>query len=384
MAQKRDYYEVLGVAKDADENQIKKAYWKLAKQYHPDVNPGDKEAEAKFKEANEAYEVLSNAEKRQRYDQFGHAGVDPNGFGAGAGGFGGGFAGFDLQDLFNSIFGMGFGAAAGAQRRRGPTPGENLLYRMPLDFMEAAFGCEKEISIRKEDICQSCHGHGTKDGKEPPVCSVCHGSGQVTAVQKTILGDMMSTKTCQACRGTGKEIKDPCPTCHGSGRVLKTKKLSVRIPAGINENERLTVRGEGEPGENGGPYGDLYIAIQIRPHPVFDRHGNTTFCEVPITYAQAALGQEIEVPTIDGPEKFKLKEGTQAGDEFTIRGKGIPYIHRNNVRGDHVFRVSIEVPNNLSNAQKELLQRFDETCNESHYKKRTGFFDKLKNIFNKG
>ncbi|MDO5733952.1 MAG: molecular chaperone DnaJ [Eubacteriales bacterium] len=391
MADKRDYYDVLGVEKTASESDIKKAYWKLAKKYHPDVNPGDKEAEEKFKEANEAFEVLSNEEKRKKYDQFGHAGVDPSGFGGYSGG-----VNVDLHDLFNSIFGdlggnfggfggfsrgFGFGGAHSGASPNGPVPGANLRYRMNLDFMEAAFGCEREISIRKEENCEQCKGYGTADGNPPPKCSVCHGSGQVNRTQQTIFGQMMTAQTCASCGGSGVEIKNPCSACHGSGRVKKTKRLSVKIPAGINEHEMLTLRGEGEPGFRGGPPGDLYIEVQIRPHPVFQRDGMTTFCELPITYAQATLGSEVEVPTIDGPVLFKLKEGTQPGDLYTIREKGIPNIHNRRQRGDHKFRVKLEVPRNLNAEQKELLERFENSLNESHYKESKSFFDKIKGIF---
>lgn len=376
MAQKRDYYEVLGVDRNADDQTIKKAYWKLAKKYHPDVNPGNKEAEEKFKEANEAYEVLSDPEKKQKYDRYGSVGFDPSDFG---GGYSGAYN-VDLQDLFNSIFGdfgFGGGRTAGQTARRGPVPGANLRYRMNLDFMEAAFGAQREITISKEDLCDECHGTGAAEGKEPTVCPICHGSGQVNHRQQTIFGQMMSTTTCTRCGGTGEIIENPCQKCHGSGRVTKNKKLSVQIPAGINEREMLTLRGEGEPGLRGGPHGDLYIEIHIRPHPVFSREGNTTFCEVPITFAQAALGSEIEVPVIDGPTTFKLKEGTQPGEIFTIRGKGIPYIQGRG-RGDHRFRVVLEVPRNLTEEQKTMIRAFDESSNEAQYQERTSFFSRLK------
>lgn len=384
MAKKRDYYEVLGVDKGADEGQIKKAYWKLAKKYHPDVNPGNKEAEEKFKEANEAYSVLSDKEKRARYDQFGKAGMDPNAFGGGAaGGFGGFGANINLNDLFNSIFGdFGFAGtrAGGSINRNTPMPGANLRYRMNLDFNEAAFGCEREISIRKEDLCEHCKGSGSEDGSEPDTCPVCHGSGQVTRQQQTLFGQMMTTMPCSNCKGTGQVIKNPCKQCGGSGLKEKTKRLIVQVPAGIDEHEMLTLRGEGEPGRRGGRNGDLYIEIHIRPHPVFSREGTTTYCEVPITFTQAALGMEIEVPCIDGPEKYKLKEGTQAGDLFTIHGKGIPRINGRG-RGDHQFRVSIEVPRNLSADQKALLEKFESSVNVSHYQKRQGFFERLRSVF---
>jgi molecular chaperone DnaJ len=384
---KRDYYEVLGVNKDADEQQIKRAYWKLAKKYHPDVNPDNKEAEEKFKEANEAYEILSDKDKRARYDQFGHAGVDPSaGGGSGFGGFGGGGFNVNLDDLFSSIFGGfgGFGGGfAGQPRRQGPMRGANLRYRMNLDFLEAAFGLEREIKIRKSDTCDTCKGTGSADSKEPETCPTCKGQGQVQSVQQTMFGQMMSTHTCPDCGGSGRKIANPCRDCHGSGMREKTKKLLVKVPAGINEGEMLTLRGEGEPGVRGGSYGDLYIEIAIRPHPVFTRERYTTWSEVPITFAQAALGSEISVPTIDGTDSFRLKEGTQPGDVFTIRGKGIPYINRPNQRGDHRFRVTLEVPRRLNEEQKDLLRRFDESCDDDNYEGRKSFFEKVKGLFTK-
>jgi len=371
--EKRDYYEVLGVPRTATEEELKKAYRTLAKKYHPDLNPDNKEAEAKFKEANEAYAVLSDAEKRRNYDQYGHAGVDGQGFG----GFEGGFN-IDLEDLFGNLFG-GFGG--GGRRRSGPQRGANLKYRMNLDFMEAAFGVERQITINKEDHCDTCKGTGTRDGSAPDKCSACGGTGQVSQRQQTMFGTVMTSRPCPTCRGTGNLIKDPCPSCGGRGLRQKSKPLNVKVPAGINEGEMLTVRGEGEPGTLGGPYGDLYIEIHIKPHPVFERNGTNTACEIPITFPQAALGAEIEVPTIDGPYKYRIKEGTQPGDTFTIRGKGIPHLNRNNVRGDHVFRVVLEVPKHLSDSQKEILQQFDQTCTDKNYAKRGSFFSKLKEIF---
>jgi len=371
--EKRDYYEVLGVPRTATEEELKKAYRTLAKKYHPDLNPDNKEAEAKFKEANEAYAVLSDADKRRNYDQYGHAGVDGQGFG----GFEGGFN-IDLEDLFGNLFG-GFGG--GGRRRSGPQRGANLKYRMNLDFMEAAFGVERQITINKEDHCDTCKGTGTRDGSAPEKCGACGGTGQVSQRQQTMFGTVMTSRPCPTCRGTGNLIKDPCPSCSGRGLRQKSKPLNVKVPAGINEGEMLTVRGEGEPGTLGGPYGDLYIEIHIRPHPVFERNGTNTACEIPITFPQAALGAEIEVPTIDGPYKYRIKEGTQPGDTFTIRGKGIPHLNRNNIRGDHIFRVVLEVPKHLSDSQKEILQQFDQTCTDKNYVKRGSFFSKLKEIF---
>lgn len=374
MPDKKDYYEVLGVARTATEDELKKAYRKLAKQYHPDLNPGNKEAEARFKEANEAYAVLSDPEKRRVYDQYGHAGIDGQGFG----GFNGAGFDIDLEDLFGSFFG-GFGG--GSRRRSGPQRGANLKYRMNLDFMEAAFGVERTITINKEDVCDVCHGTGTRDGSAPERCATCHGTGQVNQRQQTMFGTVMTSRPCPTCGGKGTVVKNPCTACGGRGKRQKSKQLPVRVPAGINEGEMLTMRGEGEPGSQGGPYGDLYIEVHIRPHPVFQRDGNNTYCEIPITFPQAALGCELEVPTIDGPYLFQLKEGTQPNDKFTIRGKGIPYVNRSNARGDHVFRVILEVPRHLGDNQKELLRQFDQTCSDSNYQKRGSFFSKIKELF---
>lgn len=383
MANKRDYYEVLGVSRDADESKIKRAFWKLAKQYHPDVNPGDKEAEAKFKEANEAYEVLSDAEKRQRYDQFGFAGVD--GAAAGAQGFSG--FGIDLDDIFSTLFGGGFGGFGGfgggyqQARYNGAMPGANLRYRMKLDFMEAAHGVERTINIKKEDRCSKCSGHGTADGSEPEICSVCNGTGRVSRPIQTMFGQVHSTQPCSNCQGSGKVIHNPCSNCRGTGRETINKSLTVKIPAGINEGERLTLRGEGEPGQNGGPYGDLYIQIQIKPHPVFSRRGNDTYCDVPVTFAQAALGKEIEVPTIDGTVKYKLQPGTQPSDVYTIRNAGIPYVSRPGYRGDHHIKIILEVPYDMSDEQKVLLEQFDNSLSDNHYRKGPGFFSRIKTLF---
>lgn len=381
MADKRDYYEVLGIQKGASEDEIKKAFRKIAKQYHPDLNPGDKSAEAKFKEANEAYAVLSDADKRSKYDQFGHAGVDGQGFGGFGGGFGGG--GFDVNDIFENLFGGGFGGFGGSSgsRRAGPQRGANLKYKIVLDFMEAAFGIEKEITITKEDLCDTCKGTGAKEGSDPVRCSTCNGTGQVSQRQQTMFGTVMTNKTCPTCGGKGTIIKNPCSACNGHGRKNKSKTLKVKIPAGINQGEMLTLRGEGEPGTKGGPYGDLYIEVAIRPHPIFQRDGYNTYCEIPVTFTQAALGCDLEVPTIDGPYRFKLKDGTQPGDVLTLRGKGIPHVNRNNVRGDHVFKVIVEVPKNLDQKQKDILKDFETMTSDKNYQKRGSFFSKIKEIF---
>jgi len=376
VAEKRDYYEVLGIPKGATAEEVKKAFRKIAKQHHPDLNPNDKTAEAKFKEANEAYAVLSDDEKRSKYDQFGHAGVDGQGFGGFGGGFGGGF---DVNDIFENIFG-GFGGASNS-RKSGPQRGANLKYRVTLGFLEAAFGLEKEITISKEDLCDTCKGTGAKVGTDAVKCSVCNGTGQVSQRQQTMFGTVMTNKTCTTCGGKGTIIGNPCPACNGRGKRSKTKTLKVKIPAGINQGEMLTLRGEGEPGTKGGPYGDLYIEVSIRQHPIFQRDGYNTYCEIPVTFPQAALGCDLEVPTIDGPYHYKLKDGTQPGDILSIKGKGIPHVNRNGVRGDHVFKIIVEVPNNLDQKQKELLKEFDSLCTDKNYQKRGSFFTKIKDIF---
>ncbi len=379
MPEKRDYYDILGVPRGASDDELKKAYRKLAKAHHPDLNAGNKESEAKFKEANEAYAVLSDSEKRKVYDQFGHAGVDGSGFGGAGGGPGGAGFNIDLEDLFGSFFG-GFGGGGG-RKRGGPQRGANLKYRMNLDFMEAAFGVDREFNVNKEDHCDTCHGTGSRDGSQPDKCPTCQGTGQVSQRQQTMFGAVMTQRPCPTCNGKGTTVKDPCPACNGRGRKQKTKTLKAKIPAGVNDGEMLTMRGEGEPGTLGGPYGDLYIEVHIRTHPVFKRDGFNTFCEMPITFTQATLGADIEVPTIDGPYSFHLKDGTQPGENFTIRGKGIPHLNRAGVRGDHIFRVMLEVPRHLDEAQKELLRQFEKSCTDKNYQKRGTFFSKLKEMF---
>lgn len=383
MATKRDYYEVLGVSKGATDDELKKAYRKMAKKYHPDLNPGDEEAEVRFKEVNEAYSVLSDGQKRQQYDQFGHAGADGAGFG-GFGGFGGGFGGqgfdIDLDDIFGSFFGGGFGGST--RSRTGPQRGADLKYRLTLDFMEAAFGGEETIEVTKHEQCDHCHGTGAEPGAKVNTCSTCHGSGQVQERQQSLFGTVMTSKTCPSCQGRGKTTDRQCTTCSGSGRERRSKKLKVKIPAGINQGEALTLRGEGEAGYNQGPSGDLYVEINIKPHAVFSRRGFNTYTEVPITFVQAALGQEIEVPTIDGPISYKLHEGTQPGEIITIKNKGIPVINRQNQRGDHLVTLQMEVPTALEKDQKDMLLKFDATTSERNYKKRSSFFDKIKGLFN--
>ena len=377
---KRDYYEVLGVDKNASADEIKKAYRKSAMKYHPDRNPGDKEAEEKFKELGEAYEVLSDPEKKSRYDQFGFAGVDPN-YGGGAGGFNGGFGGFgdfgDLGDIFGSFFGGG-GRRQSTQNM--PRRGENVGARLDLTFEEAAFGAEKEVAAQRIENCAVCNGSGSADGKVE-TCSQCRGSGQVRTVQ-TIMGmQMQSTATCPQCSGRGKIVKNPCNTCRGKGKVRRTQKIKVNVPAGIDHGQTVRLRGEGCVGSNGGPNGDLMVDVYIRQHPIFERDGVHVYCEVPITFTQAALGAEIEVPTLDGKVKFDIPEGTQTGKMFSLTGKGIPAVNNPKRRGDHRFTVVVETPTKLTKEQKELLKKLDETMDKKSNPKRNKFFDTIKDFF---
>ena len=379
MAQeKRDYYEVLGVSKGASEDEIKKAYKKLARKYHPDMNPGDKEAEEKFKEVNEANEVLSDPDKKARYDQFGFAGVDPS-YGAGAGGpgWGDGAAGFDFGDL-GDIFGSFFGGGFGGQQRRNPNApqrGESIRAAITVTFTEAAFGCEKEISVERSEQCPTCKGNGCAAGTTPEVCPTCHGSGSVQTRRQTPMGVFASTSPCTKCGGTGRIIHQPCPDCHGQGRIRKRRSIKVNIPAGIDDGQTISLRGQGHAGKNGGPNGDLLITVMVQPHEIFRREGTSVFCEAPITYAQAVLGGTLEIPTIDGKVKYDIPEGTQTGSVFRLRGKGIPVLNGRG-RGDQYVTVTIETPKNLNKEQKEALKKFSDLLGESNYEKRKSFFGK--------
>ncbi len=384
--QKRDYYEVLGVQKGCSDDELKKAYRKVAKKYHPDLNPGDAEAEAKFKEANEAYAILSDAEKRQRYDQFGHAGVDPN-FGAGGAGAGG-FDFSEFGDIFDTFFGGGggfgggFGGFGGSTRTRnpnGPIRGNNVNISINLSFIEAAKGCKKTININRMVRCEECNGSGAAAGTQPEVCPDCHGTGQVMTQQRTPFGMMQSARPCSKCGGTGKIIKDPCKKCNGMGRSRKAVKLEVSVPAGIDDGQTFVLRGQGDDGLNGGPSGDVNVTVSVRKDPLFERDGYDVWCDVPITYCQAVLGAEVTVPTIDGKVSYNVPEGTQPGTVFRLRNKGISYINGRG-RGDQYVRVNIEVPTNLSSKQKEALKEFDGQCSDKNYHKRKGFFDKLKDF----
>ena len=375
MAEKRDYYEVLGIQKGASEDEIKKAYKKLARKYHPDMNPGDKEAEEKFKEVNEANEVLSDPEKKARYDQFGFAGVDPNyGAGAGGGAYGGGFDFGDLGDIFGSFFGGGFG---GGQRRNpnAPQRGESIRASVSVSFTEAAFGCEKSVTLERSEQCPTCKGNGCAPGTTPEICPDCHGTGTVQTRRQTPMGVFASNGPCRKCGGTGRLIHQPCPNCRGTGAVRKRKTIKVNIPAGIDHGQTISLRGQGNAGKNGGPAGDLLITVMVQPHELFHRDGVDVFCEAPITFAQAVLGAELEIPTIDGKVKYSIPEGTQTNTVFRLKGKGIPVLNGRG-RGDQYVTVTIETPRNLNKEQKEALRRFSETLGESNYEKRKSFFKK--------
>ncbi|MBQ9938080.1 MAG: molecular chaperone DnaJ [Oscillospiraceae bacterium] len=383
MPEKRDYYEVLGLQKGCSEDELKKAYRKLAKQYHPDLNPDNKEAEEKFKEVGEAYEVLSDPEKRSKYDQFGHAGVDPS-YGAGAGGYGGGFGGFDdLGDIFENFFGGGFGGFGGSTRTRnpnGPIRGNDLRYNITIDFLEAAHGCQKEITIQRLEQCKTCKGSGAEAGTTPETCPDCKGSGQVRVSQRTPLGIIQSTKTCPKCNGKGRIIKSPCKDCNGMGRVRRTIKKTIDVPEGIDNGQAFSLRGEGDHGVNGGPAGDIIISVSVRRHQIFERDGYDIWCDIPVTFVQAALGDELTVPTIDGNVKYTMPEGTQPGTVFRLRNRGVKYTNGRG-RGEQYVRVNIEVPTTLNGKQKDALREFDKLTSDKNYAKRKSFRDKIKDLF---
>ena len=368
---KRDYYEVLGVSKNATEADLKKAYRSLAKQYHPDVNPGNKEAEAKFKEINEAYEILSDTEKRQQYDQFGHDAFT-QGAGGGGGGFGG-FGGFDFEDIFSSFFGGGGGAS---RRSNAPQKGDDIGVRVTLTFEEAVFGCKKEISFNRTEGCSDCGGSGAEKGSKTETCSKCRGTGRITVQQRTIMGMMQTQRACDACGGKGKIITTPCRKCRGTGHTTQSKKLDVSIPAGIDNGQRIVLRGQGHAGKNGGPNGDLFVEVRVRTHSFFEREGNHLYCEVPISITEATLGGDIEIPTLEGKEKFRIPEGTQPGTSFTLRGKGVPDVNSGR-RGDLIITVNVEIPKNLSAEQKRLLSDFAASFGDQNNAKKTSFLKKL-------
>jgi len=378
MVNKRDYYEVLGIGKNATEAEIKKAYRRLAKQHHPDMNSGDKTSEAKFKEVNEAYEVLSDPQKKARYDQFGHAGTDPSS-GFGGGGFGGAdFGGFDfggIGDIFEAFFGGGARSGRGSTSR--DNTGEDLKYGVDITFEQAAFGVKKEINISRMEECSACHGTGSKEGTSATICKECNGTGQKQYRQSTPFGQFVNVKTCDACRGEGKIISDPCTQCSSRGRVRKNVKIVVNIPAGIDDKQTISLRGEGSRGIRGGHAGDLYITIKVKPHAIFKRKGYDITCDVPITFTQAVLGAELDIPTLEGKIKYNIPEATQTGTTFRIRGKGIPYI-RGGGRGDLYFSAHVEVPKRLNEQQKELLRNFANISGDEIHEQRKSFFDKMK------
>ncbi len=359
---KRDYYEVLGVKKGASDDELKKAYRKLAKQNHPDLNPGDKAAEARFKEINEAYEVLSDKEKRAKYDQFGFAGVDPN---FGAGGPGGGFGGFDMGDIFGSFFGGfgGFGGGGGSSGRTGPAKGSTVRTGLTLTLEEAAFGCEKDVTITHVESCDVCGGSGCEPGTTAEVCPECHGSGQVRMQQRTVFGTMSTSTVCPNCRGEGKIIHQKCKACSGTGGVRQKKKVHVKIPAGIDNGQAISVRGQGDMGRNGGPAGDLIVAINVTPHPRLRREGSHIYLDQAVSILQATLGGEVEIPSLDGKIKCKIEPGTQPGTTLRLGGKGVPNLNGRG-RGDQYVTVRVEIPRNLTEEQRQALRKFAETMGE--------------------
>lgn len=387
MADKRDYYEVLGVSKGASEDEIKKAYRKKAKEYHPDLHPGDAEAEAKFKEANEAYEVLSDSQKKARYDQFGHAGVDPNYGAGGGGGFGGGFGGFgggmdfDLGDLFGSFFGGGFGGGGRQSNPNGPRRGEDVQTRVTVSFEEAAKGCKRTVDINRVDSCPECHGSGAKAGTSPKTCPDCSGRGYVNVQQRTAFGVISTQKACPKCQGKGKVIDDPCRKCNGAGRVSNKTSVEINIPAGIDDRQVFNVSGAGNAGTNGGPKGDLKVAVFVRPHSHFERDGYNVWLEQRVSYTQAALGDNIRIPTLDGDVKFDLPAGTQSGTVFKLSGKGIQILNSRG-KGDQLVRIIVDVPKNLTQRQKELMVELEKELGVKRgapVSTKEGFFDKFKN-----
>ena len=387
---KRDYYEVLGVSKDADDATLKKAYRQVAKKYHPDMNPGDAEAEKKFKEASEAYAVLSDPDKRRQYDQFGHAAFEG---GAGGGGFGGfDFSGADFSDIFGDIFGDLFGGSRRGRASQGPMKGMTIRKSVRITFEEAVFGCEKELDMVLKDPCPKCNGTGAKPGTSPETCPKCGGKGQVVYTQQSFFGMVQNVQTCPDCGGTGKIIRDKCPDCGGTGYTSNRKKIAVTIPAGIDNGQSVRIREKGEPGVNGGPRGDLLVEVVVSRHPIFQRQDMHIFSTVPISFAQAALGADIRVKTVDGEVIYTVKPGTKTDTKVRLKGKGVPSVRNSQVRGDHYVTLVIQTPEHLSSEAKEALRRFDELSGNTLQsasgeketktgKKRKGFMDKMKEAF---
>ena len=390
MAEKRDYYEVLGIGKNATDAEIKSAYRKLAKKYHPDLNPGNKEAEEKFKEVSEANDVLSDPQKRQRYDQFGFAGVDPNyaaANGGGAGGFGGGFGGVDLGDIFGDIFGggfgggfSGFGGGSSTRTANAPRKGHDIQASVILTFEEAAHGCSKKITINRQDTCPDCGGTGAAKGTSPETCPDCGGRGYVVTQQRTPFGVMQSQQPCSHCGGRGTIIRNPCKTCRGTGKTAARKSLEINIPAGIDDDQNIALRGQGDAGSNGGPAGDVIVHVTVKADPMFERDGYDVTIHVPITFSQAVLGDDVEVPTVDGRIVQHIPEGTQSGTKFRLRGQGIQYLNGRG-RGDQYVIVDVEIPKKVTRAQREALKAFEDSMKEDNYEKRKGFFKNLRDRF---
>ena len=383
---KRDYYEVLGVDRGADEATIKKAYRQLAKKYHPDMNPGDKEAEKKFKEASEAYAVLSDAEKRRQYDQFGHAAFEQGG--GGAGGFGGfDFNGGDMGDIFGDIFGDLFGGGRSRRANNGPMKGANVRTAVRVTFEEAVFGCEKQLDLNLKDECTTCHGTGAKPGTSPETCPKCGGKGQIVYTQQSLFGTVRNVQTCPDCNGSGKIVKEKCADCHGSGYITNRKKIAVTIPAGIDNGQSIRIREKGEPGVNGGPRGDLLVEVQVERHPIFQRQDMNIYSTAPVTFAQAALGGQIHITTVDGDMAYDIKPGTQTDTKIRLKGKGVPSLRNKNIRGDHYVTLVIQVPTKLNEEAKEYLRKYDEAVNgkindsKQEKPKKKSFMEKIKETF---
>ena len=383
---KRDYYEVLGVDRGADEATIKKAYRQLAKKYHPDMNPGDKEAEKKFKEASEAYAVLSDAEKRRQYDQFGHAAFEQGG--GGAGGFGGfDFNGGDMGDIFGDIFEDLFGGGRSRRANNGPMKGANVRTAVRITFEEAVFGCEKQLDLNLKDECTTCHGTGAKPGTSPETCPKCGGKGQIVYTQQSLFGTVRNVQTCPDCNGSGKIVKEKCADCHGSGYITNRKKIAVTIPAGIDNGQSIRIREKGEPGVNGGPRGDLLVEVQVERHPIFQRQDMNIYSTAPVTFAQAALGGQIHITTVDGDMAYDIKPGTQTDTKIRLKGKGVPSLRNKNIRGDHYVTLVVQVPTKLNEEAKEYLRKYDEAVNgkindsKQEKPKKKSFMEKIKETF---
>ena len=383
---KRDYYEVLGVDRGSDEATIKKAYRQLAKKYHPDMNPGDKEAEKKFKEASEAYAVLSDAEKRRQYDQFGHAAFEQGG--GGAGGFGGfDFNGGDMGDIFGDIFGDLFGGGRSRRANNGPMKGANVRTAVRITFEEAVFGCEKQLDLNLKDECTTCHGTGAKPGTSPETCPKCGGKGQIVYTQQSLFGTVRNVQTCPDCNGSGKIVKEKCADCHGSGYITNRKKIAVTIPAGIDNGQSIRIREKGEPGVNGGPRGDLLVEVQVERHPIFQRQDMNIYSTAPVTFAQAALGGQIHITTVDGDMAYDIKPGTQTDTKIRLKGKGVPSLRNKNIRGDHYVTLVVQVPTKLNEEAKEYLRKYDEAVNgkindsKQEKPKKKSFMEKIKETF---